>query len=225
MDFEKTIGRLNDQCGFVGAWMFLHWKILLAGILCVIVASVAATYFLVKETDFVKVSGFSWQRKIDIEQYRTVHDSQWDYAPAGAYNIYHDSHHYRRTDSKSVCIGTGKNKKCHEESYSVYDDWYSYDIDRWIYDYSLVNVGSLKTGVVWPDKIPSVCSPLIIGCLRVPSNGRSEQYTVDFLTQKNETLHCNFSQDVWSSYQINSDWALQIGTYSRIPDCASLRSL
>lgn len=135
-----------------------RWKIggIIAGVLALII-------FLLtwKKEIPVLVTGFSWERSVDIEVYGPHSESCWDSPPAGAYNVSSalEVHHYNtivvgrdcHTETHSVVCGTEDNgngtftdRYCDETEEvctdrtvqePVYATKYYYTIDRWGFDH------------------------------------------------------------------------------------------
>jgi len=85
------------------------------------------------------VAGVAWERKVDIQTWTTVEESDWD-IPSGGREIrsYRAIHHYDQVyvGSHQVCPGSGKDRRCTSvsdyESVPVYHTKYDYFIERWV---------------------------------------------------------------------------------------------
>lgn len=184
---------------------------------------ITAFLFLSTSTLSVRVDGFHWTRTVEIERYQTVHTNSWYSHPSDAYNIT-SCYCYHYTNNWTTCNTRDKKGNCTSSTYhseAVYDWFYAYSIDRWLYDYSLVNYGSQQAAILWPEAIP-FCPTLFIGCKR--ENKRYATYSVSLVDNRKETYQCDYELERWLA--INQDYAyrLVVGQYIHIPRCDSLKT-
>lgn len=186
-----------------------------------------------KQDTTVYVTGHTWERVIQIEQYGPQPDSAWcDSLPAGAYSI------TRRTEQRSVrqvpdgqdCRvvrsdrGDGtftERTECtpRYRQEPVYDERCYFTVDRWTYARDVRAHGdSLDDAPIWPDtriQRTGTC----IGCER--EGRRSETYRVSLRTG-DSTYVCDVPLERWRAMPVESTWKVAVGVITRQPDCRSL---
>jgi len=205
---------------------------LLIGVVALI--AVVAVAVLWKKPASVKVVGHSWERAIDIEEYKTVSESDWcDSKPSGAYSVRKESkvRSHKKVEDGEECStrrvdngdGTFSEKRECKPKYReepVYDDWCSYSVDRWTKDRTVrATGGSLAETPDWPDPNLSrtgTCK----GCER--EGPRSETYTVQFADPDGKSHDCDFGQSTWSGYAVGSEYESSVGVLTGKLDCGNL---
>jgi len=127
--------------------LIIRWVIGLTLVLAALYGCVRiATY---RQDVNARVVSIGWDTKYDVLQYQTVHEGDW-YVPAGGRETtsYIKQSGTRRVPNgtERVCYGSGKDKRCHNETKyrydPVYDRWYEYDIDKWVHIAPLTNAGT-----------------------------------------------------------------------------------
>jgi len=198
-----------------------------------IVAALAAVLW--KKPTAVEVSGHSWERAIDIEEYRAVSDSDWcDSKPSGAYSVNSERkvRSHNKVEDGEDCVtrrvdkgdGTFTEKRECTPRYReepVYDDWCSYKVDRWTVDRTAEASGaSLTDTPAWPS-VKLSKTGTCKGCER--EGARRETYTVHFAsTTDGKTHECEFGQSAWATYAVGSRWQSKAGVLTGKLDCGAL---
>ncbi len=150
-----------------------------------------------------RVSRYHWSRRIDIEVYAQVHEEGWS-LPAGAYNVDSESRvreyreitetrtrtrtiHHPQTCYRDLGNGAVEEYDCGHDSTEteeyqvvvgeepIYDTWYSYDIDKWVYQRSVEAAGD-DQAPYWPTYVLADEGHQRLGAERV--GRRSESYEV-----------------------------------------------
>lgn len=96
----------------------------------------------------------NWVRVVHIEEWKTVREEDWD-IPTGGRKV--DSERRRRgshacgTETRTYTDTSGKIKTESKTKYCPsYDDWYTYDIERWIETRAPNVGGGIEDDPVWP---------------------------------------------------------------------------
>ncbi|MBK9453268.1 MAG: hypothetical protein IPN95_28520 [Bacteroidetes bacterium] len=166
----------------------------------------------------VMVSGFSWERTIDIEKYGPHSESSWDSPPPGAYGISsaQEIHHYDtrvvgrecHTETYSTVCGTTDNgngtfsdqyctetrEVCEDQTVQdpVYATRYYYTIDRWGFDHTETTTAKDQSPH-WPVFSLTTSSPE-----RYREGKKKETYTVHLLRKSGKPASEDVAQDRWS---------------------------
>jgi hypothetical protein len=204
--------------------------LIVVGVLVVIGVLVALFW---KQDASVYVTGHSWERTIQIEQFGPQPDSAWcDSMPGGAYSI------SRRTEQRSsrqvpdgedcrtvrTDQGDGtftERRECtpRYRSEPIYDDRCYFTINRWSLGREARASGdSVSDTPMWPDtniQNTGTC----IGCER--EGGRSETYRV-MLRAGEANYVCTVPLERWQAMPIESTWRVDVGVISGQPDCNSI---
>lgn len=193
-----------------------------------------------------EVTRFSWTRDIVIERYETVHYTDRTFTPAGAYNITSREVPRQvpvyRTDrvprdcsytvpGKCTDLGNGAescspdtrvSQTCYDDvpvvdHYdTVYDTYYSYDIDEWTYERTAHAEGNDRSPE-WPDYSLHLECQTVIGAECVSST--PEQYVVYFeVIEDEETKEYSFttSETEWNQYVEGALYPLEINHFDAI---------
>lgn len=183
----------------------------------------------------IEVSGHSWSRSIEIEQYGAVDESAWcDRMPAKAKlkNKRSEVREKKKVPDGETCKtrkvdnrdGTFKEVKECKPKYReepVYADKCYYTIDKWHRDRSADAQGSaLSPEPNWPKVgLRKTGKGNCRGCEREGS--RSESYKVLFSYEGDEDS-CTFSQDKWKSFALGDRFSAKAGRMTGNLDCDSL---
>ena len=212
---------------------------IIGGVVVVIVAVIGAALFLFSTTsNNVIVTGHSWERVINIEDYGPRSGSDWDESvPGDAYNVTcrHEQRDTRQVadgeECKNVQVDQGdgtfrQERQCTTKyrDEPVYDDKCSYMVDRWEYERNVTTTGaSLSDAPVWPEA-NITNSGQCRGCEREQANGRVEKYIVFLKNTKNDTAYqCEFSdQTQWASMGVETVWTMDVRRTGS-PVCDSLK--
>jgi ribosomal protein L37E len=187
-----------------------------------------------------QVTGFSWSRDVAIERYLTVHESGW-LLPAGAYNVSSEeriSHYDPVYEEKQVTVH--HSQTCYrdlgngsEESYDcsydtnetervqtgenpVYETWYEYNIDKWVYART-VHASGNDRNPYWPEYTLNFDGQTIINTERV--GGTSETYMVYFEViekDKLKTFSYQTSESEWQQYALGKTYLLRVNHFDAI---------
>ena len=211
-----------------------------AGLGCASLALLACIGFLVtllwsKESG-VTVIGHTWQRDIAIGRYQTVHESAWDNeVPAGARGQTcvqkerstekvadgqecHDVRH----DNGDGTFSTSQDCTTKYRDEPVYDDWCSYDIDKWDHVRNETTQGSSVADTPRWAEI-TLANTGALGSER--ESGRTETYGLHFRDEDQRELACNLAQDRWAGVADGSTWKASVGVLADTIDCDSLKPL
>ncbi len=159
----------------------------------------------------VTVTSHAWERKVEVEQYSTVHDSAWcDAKPAGARNVRRsekerstrrvaDGQDCRtvRSDNGDGTYSTSEECSTRYREEPVYDDWCSYDVDRWVTDRWDQARGSDRAPR-WPEPRVTGCASL--GCTRLGS--RSASYMLAISAEDGTATVCDVDQALWETADV-----------------------
>ena len=139
---------------------------------------------------YLKIVSVKWYRGIDLEIYKTVREEGWD-IPNGGREI-----SSRRKKSGTACMPFGKTQMCTP----TYDDWYAYDIDKWIKAGEFINSGNDKR-VSWPECKAKIKVPKVLGSERC---GARHQWYKVFVedSNTNEQFEYNVSELEFYSWNI-----------------------
>jgi hypothetical protein len=141
------------------------------------------THYVSTHRESTKVVSFSWERSIDLEDYRTVSEDAWSVPPSGrltrSWSAYHHTDRVY-SGSHEECSGYGKQKSCYSVSdyrnVDVYQTRYAYDIERWVFVRALIESDSGQHAV-WPGlELLGLDATEVIGHVR--PGGEHETYTV-----------------------------------------------
>lgn len=165
------------------------------------------------------VNAKTWSRSIDIEEYRSISDTDWcSSMPYDAYNVsrYRDIRSHRQVADGQTCStqrrdrgdGSYSSERVCQTKYRsepVYDDKCSYRINRWRFSNSLMASGDGNSQPHYPDVSQySSNPPNILGNKRTGS--RSERYTVHFTYEDEDKKvigsNCGYNQGKWTQFQL-----------------------
>lgn len=182
--------------------------------LCVIGLAiyVAVTY---RSTTNAQVTQLTWQRKIDIQQYMTVQESDWSVPPGGRETRHYSAYHHSilvQTGSYETC--TGKPVICSNHpiftSIPIYETKYDYDIDRWITVRTPEHHG-IGTDATWPD-VSDLKEGTALGSERVGTHYST--YTVHFT----QDYALDMTEARWRTYQPGQHVTLILNIFKQALD-------
>jgi ribosomal protein L40E len=180
------------------------------------------------------VSGHSWERIVNVEQYSAIPESAWcDAMPAGAYSITRreEQRSSRQVPDGEECStrridnGDGtftEREECRTvyRDEPVYDDRCYFTVNRWVFERAVNASGaSLNDEPRWPSaniSQPGTC----VGCER--EGTREDHYRVE-LRQGENTYTCDVNEELWRNMPIESTWEFKVGVVTGRPDCGSLK--
>lgn len=191
--------------------------------------------FFAKTEKSVYVSGFEWERTIEIQQLTAVNDHViCSSMPSGAYNV---DRRREQVDTRRVQVGedcrnrqvdqgdgTFRQERVCEPVYEnepVYGDVCYYTINRWVEDETLRTEGTKSDEVIWPN-VSLACTGERLGCER--EGDRNEDYTLILTGDEGKTYNCDVDFDVWQSTNLEAVFTLEVNTVTQNADCGSLKS-
>ena len=205
----------------------------LVALVVIIVGGVLAALLWKREEAFY-VTGHTWERAIEIEQYRPRYESAWcDSMPLDAYGI---SSEQRQRGSRQVPDGEDcrvvrsdqgdgtfvERTECtpRYRDEPIYDDYCTYSVNRWGYERAVRAQGSsLDDPLVWPQtdiRRTGTC----LGCER--EGRRLETFSVTLRAGDDKTYTCAVPFDRWQTMPVESTWKMDVGVITGQPDCRSL---
>lgn len=212
-------------------------KIIIGVILAVIAAIIGIGIFVsnAKSARDVYVSGHTWERSIDVEEFGPQSKSDWcDRMPARAYNVdrRREVRDYEKVPDGEECEivrrdngdGTFSEREECETKYReepIYDDKCYYKIDEWAFAYKLDSSGSgLEDAPYWPEA-DFACTTARVGCER--EGGRSEHYTVALThSESGDVYKCGYDYERWANLAPESSWTLEVNDVTGHVYCESL---
>jgi|GEM_PF-317836 len=239
-DQARMAAAAQQQHGIMGRFQQFTRRQIIAGgsilttVLMTCIGIIAAFFWT--ETSTVMVTGHSWEREIQIEEYQSVSEGNWcDSMPSGAYSV---SRSERQRGSRQVADGeTCSNRRVDNgdgtfrtervcqtryRSEPVYDQYCNYTIDKWDYERSEFTRGNnLSDNPAWPSVSLNDRSGTNLGDER--ESNRIETYNVSLRSNEGETYTCTFnSVNEWRRYPANTEWTIQIAVVGNRPQCGSL---
>ena len=216
-----------------------RWRWALA-VLALLAVAVWTLFFNTHDTSAM-VSGRTWQREIQVEQFGPVSNSAWcDSLPSDAYAVSQsrEQRSTRQIADGEVCHdvridkGDGtfvKNRECSTRyrSEPIYDMRCRYQVNRWR------SVRTVKAGTenalapMWPSMgvpngVGSGLSSGLAGGMGAEREGpRSERYVLN-LELNGKRSSCNVSEAVWNKYQEGASLPIKTRMIGGV-DCSSLK--
>lgn len=193
-----------------------------------IIAAIVAIGAVLNMTESATVvaDGHSWERKVDVLEYREFTTMSWrDSRPPGD-NMTIDfgsctskQRSTKRIPDGETCKTVRKDQgdgtfresrecttKYREEP--VYDDYCRWRGNRWEDSYSRVTSGTGLSPEPYYEDITLKCEgQKQVGCERANYSG---SYNVDFTGNENRTYTCGFPQEEWASIPIESVWSIEV---------------
>lgn len=181
----------------------------------------------------VDVVARHWERHIDIEQYRTVHDSDWhDAMPADARNrsCYQEQRSTREVPDGETCHDARRDngdgtfdlvRECETtyRSEPVYDTRCDYTVDRWRRRDTMTARGGPDDPLVWPHvelAQPGNC----LGCDR--EGPRRERFVVALRDADGLAHECDVPKSRWDALAEPTGWVIERGVVTDNVDCDTL---
>lgn len=195
----------------------------------------ACTMLFAKRDGSFEVADRTWSRTIHVERYDLVRQSTWcDERPTGG--VERSRAKAQRSTNKvpdgQTCVtrkkdrgnGTFKEERECTAKYKevpVYADKCDYDVPAWKTFRSLKAEGGATATPDWP-KVDITRTGTCLGCEREGS--RDEKYTVTFVDAKTKgTSSCDTGLEKWKAFAKGSKWDGQVGAYTNVIDCDSLK--
>ncbi|PJF21310.1 MAG: hypothetical protein CUN56_11735 [Phototrophicales bacterium] len=233
-EYDAEAGRIQPEASKKGGlprWMVMGGGLALLG-LCFFLIYVL---FFAKEERSVYVTGFEWERTIEIQQLRAVNENtRCENMPAGAYSV---DRRREQVDTRRVQVGEDcrvrqvdqgdgtfrEERVCNPvyENEPVYGDVCYYTINRWLDDRTLREEGTKDDTVVWP-QVNLACTGERLGCER--EGQRDESYVLILAGDGDSTYECEIDFDLWQSTNIEAVFTIQVNSVTGRADCGSLES-
>ncbi len=207
------------------------WKI----IALVIVVLMGGLIFALTRTKEASayVTGYTWERRIEIDILQPVHDKTiCDRMPGAAYNI---SRNYEQVDTKQVADGQTcqtkqidqgdgtfrEEQECRTKyrSEPVMGYMCTFVVDRWVGSSPVVVNGDKTTAPYWPDTNATNC--LTIGCKR--ESGRNERYMLMLKGDGDRPFECAVDYDLWQNTTLEKGFDVEVGTLLHNFLCSTLK--
>lgn len=128
--------------------------------------------------------------------------------------------------SRDLGNGFSEDVECEETTYCerevrrevtrsepVYQTWYAYDIDRWVYSHNVPTAGSNRNDPppFWGNFTLNCANEVALGCER--ESARRETYTVTFVDAEGETYSLQETMDDWLLYKSGGAYTLVLNAF------------
>lgn len=181
----------------------------------------------------LKVTGHTWERTVEIEEFRTVNDGAWrESVPSGAFGerCFEKKKDTKQVpdgeDCKTVKVDNGdgtfkEQQKCTTKyrSEDVMGTWCDFQVNRWA---SLRTEKATGTSRVpepsWPVVQVTGCATL--GCTR--EGTRNATYTLNVDQEGKDPTTCSVEEALWKQAEVGSTWVAEERMLTGI-DCSTLR--
>jgi RNA polymerase subunit RPABC4/transcription elongation factor Spt4 len=211
------------------------WQIGLIAAVVVVIGGALFAIFSTQESS-VYVSGFRWERAVDVEQMQAVSDkSLCSSMPGDAYSV---SRRREQVDTRRVADGqecrrvqvdqgdgTFREQQQCETKYReepVYGDVCYYTVDRWRYDRTVKSEGDKNVQPFWQD-LQLRRTGSCLGCEREVDNSRKESYILILKGDGDAQYECPVEQEVWDRTSLESTWKLEVGRVLGDARCDTLK--
>jgi len=193
-----------------------------AGVCALIIALIICGIFAFtyRGESHARVTQLTWTRKINIDEWRTVHDEDWNVPPAGRETSrWRAIHHYEDVyvGSHQECDTHNKCKTVDDyDSEPVYKTKYAYDIERWVTIDTKVRTANDKSPV-WPtvEDLRELGTG-VIGTQRAGT--RTSIYTVYFLGEKDKRYALDMTEQRWTRFEVGDKCTLILNIFGAALD-------
>ena len=203
----------------------IKWIVGVVALVLVIIA-----VFSLQEEKGVVVTGHSWSRSIEVEQYKQVTEKDWrDRVPAtGKIQSCRD----KERDTKKVADGEecsivkkdngdgtyNESEKCTTKykSVPIYDDWCTYQIKKWTVVRTEKETGT-DLEPAWPTVSMRTCNLVALNCER--EGERKDVYTVQLKDEEGKIHECAFGESKWKSIKDGTSKVMSFGSVTGLIDC------
>lgn len=231
----KAVAKQHAEAAAAGAAKRKKIVFILLGLLAAIAVLGAVFLFWTKEVS-VTLSGHSWERTIQIEEYQARQQSAWcDAMPRDAYDISRkrevrdhkkipdgEECHTRRIDQGDGTYREQRECQTQYRNEPIYADKCYFKRNQWHYARKASANGD-NLNPRWP-AVRLSCSGERLGCER--ESARSSIYRLHFQDSANKKQHiCDVSETEWRKAQVNSRWQLKVSQMTGGARCGSLRLL
>jgi hypothetical protein len=237
--FDEEMARVKDETADQPVFLGLRKReLMIGGIVAAAAIIIVGIVFAItyRRDASGAVSALSWERTIEIEEFRQVSGSDWDESvPGDAYNV-SCSREQRGTEKVQV----GSHEECRDvdqgdgsfrrecrtvpdyENRPVYDDRCTYTLDRWVTVREVEASGDHLTNPLpaWPAyTLASGSGAKDFGQERAGS--KHETYRV-MLDLDGDTKSCSFDQAKWETFEVGMQIEVEVGLAGG-PDCDTLK--
>ncbi|MBC8099686.1 MAG: zinc ribbon domain-containing protein [Armatimonadetes bacterium] len=209
------------------------WHLALIGVVILLIGGGLFTAFATRE-DTATVTGFRWERSIDIEQMSAVPgNSSCETTPLDAYAI---DRRYEQVGSKQVADGETCSRRQIDQGDGTFREQTScqtkyrsepvmgyvcyYTVNRWVYARKVDVQGDKQAEPVWPQLNITRANCALLGCQR--EGTRRENYVL-LLRRADKPFECAIARDVWDGTRLESRWRLQVGQVLNDERCDTLK--
>ena len=203
----------------------LKWILAFIAIIVVVIA-----IFSIEEEKAVTVTGHSWSRNIEVEQYKQVTEEAWEDRVPSQGKIKQCREKERDTekvpDGETCSIvkkdngdGTYNEREECETKYRtvpIYDDWCSYEIKKWTV-VRTETAGGKDLQPSWPEVSMNTCNITALSCER--EGQRTSVYTVHLQDEQGADHECSFAEDKWKSIKDGTSKVMGFGAITGLIDC------
>ncbi len=180
----------------------------------------------------VKVTGHSWNRSIEIEQFKQVTEEDWEDKVPSKGKIRTCTDKERDTekvpDGEECSLvkkdnGDGTYNETEEcktkyKSVPIYDDWCTYEIKKWTVVQTEKETGN-DLLPKWPSTTIQTCKVTALNCQR--TGDRTETYSVLLEDEEGKKHTCSFPESKWKSIEVGTTKVMTFGSVTGLIDCAS----
>ena len=196
----------------------------------VVILFVVIVIFSMKEEKGVVVTGHSWSRSIEVEQYKQVTEKDWrDRVPStGKIESCRD----KERDTKKVPDGEkcsivkkdngdgtyNESEKCQTKykTVPIYDDWCTYQIKKWAVVRTEEETGN-DLEPAWPNVTMRTCNMIALNCER--EGDRNSVYTVQLKDEEGKQYDCAFDEGKWKTIKDGTNKVMSFGSVTGLIDC------
>lgn len=169
-----------------------------------------------RRTVVATVAGFSWERRIFLEQRAWVEESSLSGFPEGSRNQRrtresYQSYEFMRSEARTTTDATGKTTTTMQPVYGWVTRWrtkYLYEIQRWVESRQL-DASEENRQPYWPayDLDKSVSERV---------RDRQEQYLVHYRSARGKQFQRKLPEDAWSQVDEKETYVLKTNVFGRI---------
>jgi len=200
------------------------------GVIVVLLIVILIGIFSITKEKSVVVTGHSWERNIEIEEYKQVTEEAWEdrIPPMGKVKTCRE----KERDTEKVPDGEecsivkkdngdgtyNESEKCTPKykSIPIYDDWCTYEIKKWAVVRTQTSTDT-NISPIWPAMSIKTCQMKALHCER--KGKTTEVYRIHLEDDEQQTHTCNFSESVWKDIQKGTNKEMSFGAVTGNIDC------
>ncbi len=182
----------------------------------VLIVALALLPAFIRRTVIATIKGFSWTRKVLLEQHIWVEESSYSGFPEGSRNQQSTVETYYVSEIISYNTQTTQiNGVTSTTTTPVYGSVrkkrtkYTYEIQEWLHSRTLVSEGSEHNDVYWPRYTLDHSTSERI-------SDTKETYQVFFQTAKGKQYKRQLSESDWNALDDTIDYELRVNLYGKI---------